>query len=207
MHESVFRVGMAMRSTMHDSAGNDLGSDDALIAAVQVGDVEAFAGLVTRYQQRLFVALAPCCRGADEADDLVQEAFVRAFRRIHDFRSGQPFYPWLKTIALNQLRDRARRSAVAAEHRPGLLEQWRRQHLDEAVNDDDEACLQALRRCVNQMDAQAAALVEARYGQGLELSELAHRHGSKLGAMKMRLLRLRQALRECVERRLTGARP
>ena len=82
-------------------------SDDDLIAAAVRGDTGAFGRLVVRHQsaaRHLAAALA----GTSDADDIAQEAFIRAYRSLDTFRSGSPFRPWLLRIVANQARNHHR---------------------------------------------------------------------------------------------------
>lgn len=76
-------------------------SDDRLIEAAQNGDQRAFGQLIRRHQKKLFRFIAALTGSFDQADDIVQEAFVRAWKNIKTFRVGSQFYPWLSTIARN----------------------------------------------------------------------------------------------------------
>ncbi len=72
-----------------------------LVEAVQNGDTKAFGKLVRLNQKRLFRYIYGLVGSFDETEDIVQEAFVRAFNNIKTFRTQYAFYPWLSTIARN----------------------------------------------------------------------------------------------------------
>ncbi|HUV31646.1 MAG TPA: sigma-70 family RNA polymerase sigma factor [Acidobacteriota bacterium] len=76
-------------------------SDRKLIEAVQNGDNKAFGPLIRRYQKRLFRFVYGLTGSFDQTEDLVQEAFVKAWGAIGTFRTEHDFYPWLATIARN----------------------------------------------------------------------------------------------------------
>src|SRR5687768_13911728 len=86
--------------------------DEELVARARTGDLVAFERLVERYQARA-VRLAWTLAGGD-AEDAVQEAFVKAYRSLDRFREGAAFRPWLFTIVANEARNR-RRSAGRRE--------------------------------------------------------------------------------------------
>src|SRR6266446_5795252 len=85
--------------------------DDALIAAWQTGDEQAAAELVRRHARALARFLAGAGAPESELDDLVQETFIRAFRRVDRFRGQCQFRTWLMTIGGNVLKDFGRRAA------------------------------------------------------------------------------------------------
>jgi RNA polymerase sigma-70 factor (ECF subfamily) len=105
-------------------------ADDALIARVlDCGDVAAFGALVARYDRRAFALAFRLLRHREDAEDLVQDGFFAAFRRLATFQRGRPFGPWLYRIILNrglnvrrmhERMDRETPAAPAAPEAPGL---------------------------------------------------------------------------------------
>ena len=88
-------------------------TDAALIAAWQGGDEQAAAELVRRHARPLTRFLAGAGAPDAELDDLVQETFIRAFRRVNNFRGQCQFRTWLLTIGGNALKDAGRRAKRA----------------------------------------------------------------------------------------------
>ena len=90
-----------------------------LIQAVLTGDTDAFGDLVTKYQNRLFNTMFHVAGSREEAEDIVQEAFVQAFVKLDSFQGASGFYTWLYRIAFNLSISRRRRrrpeSSVGAE--------------------------------------------------------------------------------------------
>jgi RNA polymerase sigma-70 factor (ECF subfamily) len=76
-------------------------SDGFLVERLQAGDMAAFAGLIRRYQDRVFNTVWRICGHADDAADLTQEAFLKAYESIGRFRGQSGFYTWLFRIAVN----------------------------------------------------------------------------------------------------------
>ncbi len=76
-------------------------ADSQLIEAARGGDKKAFGLLIRRHQKRLFRFVYGLTGSFDQAEDVVQDAFVRAYSAMERFRSGADFYPWLSTIARN----------------------------------------------------------------------------------------------------------
>ncbi len=96
-----------------DTVGRD--EADALRAAAR-GDADAFGLLVEQYQEVAFRAAYLIVRDAQDAQDVAQDAFVRAYHGLDGFRQGEPFRPWLLRIvqhtALNAVRSRGRRAGL-----------------------------------------------------------------------------------------------
>lgn len=91
-------------------------SDTALIRDCQAGSIEAYGLLVTRYRDGVYNFIRHTIGTGPDAQDLAQEAFVRAYGAIGRFRTGAPFEPWLYTIAANLCRSYLRQSKSRARH-------------------------------------------------------------------------------------------
>lgn len=83
--------------------------DLALVAAVRNGDTTAYRGLVERYQTRVYHLVFGMVRNREDAREITQEAFVKAYRSLHAFRDESRFYTWLYRIAMNLTIDFVRR--------------------------------------------------------------------------------------------------
>ncbi len=92
--------------------------DSALVEAARAGSAEAFGVLVERYRAPLVRLAYRLTRDRDEAKDIAQDVFLRAFRRLDDFRPERPFARWMFVIArnasLDTIRRRRREAALAA---------------------------------------------------------------------------------------------
>jgi RNA polymerase sigma-70 factor, ECF subfamily len=84
-------------------------TDEELVDAFQAGDLAAFDDLVRRWERRILAAIYRVMGTEDEARDLCQEAFLRAYRSLGGFKREARFSSWLYQIALNLCRDRMRR--------------------------------------------------------------------------------------------------
>ncbi len=106
---------------MGDAATNDL----ALVVAVQAGDADAFGVLVTRHTPALLRLVARAVGDADDAEDVVQETFLQAYRALHTFRGEASLGTWLGHIALHRCQERwakeRRRDRIAEARRVDLL--------------------------------------------------------------------------------------
>ena len=88
---------------------NGRDSNDDLLERSRAGDIEAFGGLVREHQGWLRGMLRGRLRNWAAADDLAQDAFVTAFRKIRQFRGDSKFETWLRGIAMNHLRNFVRK--------------------------------------------------------------------------------------------------
>ncbi|MBI4345580.1 MAG: sigma-70 family RNA polymerase sigma factor [Elusimicrobia bacterium] len=167
-------------------------SDEALARRAQGGDADAFGALVRRHQGRVFRAAVRVAGNRADAEDAVQEAFVRAFRALVRFDPLRPFGAWVAKIAINRALTRASRRKPSAS-----LEEAERA-VDPAASPEAGAARAAdaaeVRRAVDGLSASDRALLALRYDEGLPVSEIAATLGVRQGAVKVRLLRLRERL-------------
>lgn len=166
------------------------------VARVLGGDREAFAALVERHQGRVRAHLRRLAPEA--ADDLAQEAFVRAYTSLAAFDAAFPFRGWLLVIAtrlaLNHRARRHERPAGEAIDATSAPDADPSRALAEA--DDEAALLKRIDAALATLPAEARALYELRFRQQLPLDELAAHFAVGVGAMKVRIHRLRSSLAE-----------
>ena len=89
-------------------------TDQQLVARVQKGDSRAFDLLVLKYQHKIFGLISRYVRDADEVQDVAQEAFIKAYKALPNFRGDSAFYTWLYRIAINT----AKNHLVSRSRRP-----------------------------------------------------------------------------------------
>ena len=173
------------------------------------GEVDAFAELVRAHHPAVRVFLASHLRDAGAIDDLVQDVFLRAFDRLSTLRDGTAFRAWLLGIARNRalehLRERLRPGLPSPDALEALLDQTQLAILE---GDDEEARrgleLEALRQCIRGLPPVGARLIREHYFKGRPITALAAEERKNEGALRMTLLRLREALRDCVRRRVAA---
>jgi len=170
--------------------------DPALAARARDGDVGAFEALVARYQDIAFRVAWLVVRNRGDAEDAVQDAFVKAYYAMPRFRPGAPFRPWILRIVANEARNRGR----AARRREGL---W----LRVAARDGGPVAPSPEPSVLERTDAEALVLALERlperdrlvlaYRYLLELSEAetAEMLGVRPGTVKSRLSRALVRLR------------
>jgi len=76
--------------------------DEALVARVQRGEMKAYDVLVERYKQRLYATVYHMTSNHEDANDLVQDAFIKAYKSLHSFKGQSSFYTWVYRIAVNR---------------------------------------------------------------------------------------------------------
>jgi RNA polymerase sigma-70 factor len=187
---------------MDPNADDDLRIDADLARRVRGGDRPAYVELVRRHQGRLRSILSFHCISAEETEAFLQDAFVQAWTNFHQYDPECPFFPWLRTIAVNQLRMEIRRRGTERGKAAAYLRHLQMARAEEGDGTDAEARGAALRLCLEQLPRPHADLLQAKYSQGCPLDQLAERMKTTEGALKVRLHRLRELLKECIHRRL-----
>jgi RNA polymerase sigma factor (sigma-70 family) len=171
-----------------------------LVSRARRGDADAFAGLVAAHQEMTFRTAYLVLGDAVEAEDAVQEAFVRAYRALDRFRDGVPFRPWLLRIAVNTARNRRR----SARRRAGLRLRAEARADRDATNPSAEAIVLAgeqrrlLLDAVNALAPDDRLVIGARYFLDLPEAEIAALAGVPSGTVKSRLFRARAKLAKAI---------
>jgi RNA polymerase sigma-70 factor (ECF subfamily) len=182
-----------------------------LVARARAGDREAFRAIMTRCNQRLFRIARAVIGDEGEAEDVLQEAYVRAFGAIAGFRGEAAIATWLTRIVLNEAHGRLRRRKVTVEFEELEAAQESAQVLNfpgAARSDGPEA--DAARAQIRRMLEQAVdGLPEAfrlvfilREVEELSVEETAGHLGLKPETVKTRLHRARRRLREALDAQL-----
>lgn len=171
------------------------------VADAARGDTASFGMLVERYQEVAFRAAYLIVRDAGAAEDVAQEAFIRAYRQMRTFRQGEPFRPWLLRIAtnlaLNEVRSRGPRTGLA--ERVGASAARFEDAPDDAVAARDEASM--LLRAIAELPHDDRIVLQMRYFLELPENEMAGAIGKRPGTVKSRLHRASKRLRALIEQK------
>lgn len=171
----------------------DAQEDAGLVERATAGESAAFDHLVERYSVRIFAHLYRLVRNREEAEDLTQETFLRAYRSLTRFDTSRPFKSWVYKIAtnagLNALRSRRRRGVavpldIYADSIAQFGETPRRELRDE------------LAHAMKGLAHQPAMLIHLHYHEGMSIREAAEIVGMNEGSAKVALHRARKRLRE-----------
>ncbi|MEO0616533.1 MAG: RNA polymerase sigma factor RpoE [Pseudomonadota bacterium] len=178
-------------------------SDDALLVKrVQKGDKSAFDLLVLKYQHKIVNLVSRYVRDADEALDVAQEAFIKAYRALPRFRGDSAFYTWLYRIAVNT----AKNHLVAAKRRPmdydldlqdpdqyEMHARLNTTDTPEAVALRDET-QQQINRSINELPPDLRTAIILREIDGMSYEEIAQTMECPVGTVRSRIFRAREAI-------------
>jgi RNA polymerase sigma-70 factor (ECF subfamily) len=176
--------------------------DHELVARVQRGDSKAFDLLVRKYQHRIVALIGRYVSDWSECQDVAQEAFLRAYRALGNFRGDAQFYTWLHRIAVNT----AKNHLVANGRRPPTddIDVADAEQYDSGVrlrdNDTPERELmrqqveQTVMRAVEALPEELRAAITLREVEGLSYEEIAARMDCPIGTVRSRIFRAREAI-------------
>jgi len=170
------------------------------VAAVRRGDRQAFAALVDLYQRRLFGLALMVTRDPAAAEEVVQDAFVRAYTKLAAYDARRPFYPWISTItvrlAQNWLASRARaRTREGAEVDPEHDAANGADLLAGLISDERD---RRLWNAVAALSSGERTAIILFYRQDMSVAEIAATLGVTGGTVKTLLFRGRQKLRRSI---------
>jgi RNA polymerase sigma-70 factor (ECF subfamily) len=195
-----------------EAASLDGDLDARLVAQARGGDLEAFGQIVRRHEDRLYGTVLRLVGSAEDARDLVQETFVKAYERLGAFRGASSIYTWMFRIAVNaSLSHRRRRKhdgigpPIGAEDEDGRPAAW----ADPSAPDPagpmmDAETEAAVQRALDGLDADHRAVVVLRDIQNYGYQEIADILGVPAGTVKSRVHRARMELRERLRPLLTA---
>jgi RNA polymerase sigma-70 factor, ECF subfamily len=177
--------------------------ESVLVRRARNGELEAYDELVRRYQERIYATIYHMTSNHEDANDLAQESFIKAFQALKSFKGGSSFYTWLYRIAVNKtinfLKQRRNRIHMSlndldfnAEHDPDLLA---------LVSDKTPRRETALTELQEKLNAALMKLSEPHRlavilhdVQGLGHEEIAEVMGCNIGTVRSRLFYARQQL-------------
>lgn len=179
-------------------------NEASLVAAAKVGDVASFETLVNRYERKIFRLAQHITQNTEDAQDVTQEAFFKAFEHLGDFQGNSRFYTWLVRIAVNQalMKLRKRRTKdvsldedieTADNFIPREIEDWGPSPEQRYARGEVAGILS---RVIGELEPSFRLVFQLRDVDELSTEETAEALGLSIPAVKSRLLRARLKLRE-----------
>ena len=183
--------------------------ESALVAQAKAGDQNAFAELVNRYERKIYRLAKNITRNDEDAEDVLQDAFLKAYTHLDNFKGDSKFYTWIVRIAVNEalmrLRKRKTDRTVPLDEPVELGEETVQREI--AVWEDNpeqqysqEEWRRILDEAVESLKPDFRTVFVLRDIEELSTEETAETLGISVPAVKSRLLRARLALRETLTR-------
>jgi len=170
--------------------------DQQVITAVLTGNVDAYRHLVLRYEKPIFNLMYRMTGSRDDALDLAQETFIKAYEKLERFKTGSRFFPWLYTIGLNNgrnfIRDHKMEKQCLVEM--GGDESWMDRLLQQTPLD-----VQRLREGLQQLPLDYREAMILHYHEGFSMKEIADALELSVSGAKMRVHRGLRKLRQIMD--------
>jgi RNA polymerase sigma-70 factor (ECF subfamily) len=181
------------------------GPDDLeLVARSQAGDTSAFSELVTRYRNRAYAMIYNMVRNEQDAWDLAQDGFLKAWKSINRFRGQSSFYTWLYRILMNVTIDAMRRKQIEGgtefDDQIGLQNiapgaaTAPKSEMEPADRMSDKEIRQRIDEAIARLSPEHRTAIVMREIDGLEYTEIAEQMGCSLGTVMSRLFYARKKL-------------
>jgi RNA polymerase sigma-70 factor (ECF subfamily) len=178
--------------------------DSALVEAIVGGDQGAYRVLVQRYQSRIFAVAYGMLHNAEDAREIAQEAFIKAYRNLSGFRRDSSFYTWIYRITVNLSIDMKRR---AYRNRETVLDETRitpdaahhtgpRPLASPGQNFDRKELAGRIRGAIDQLPAEQKTVIVLREIEGLSYKEIADAMDCAEGTVMSRLYYARKKLQD-----------
>lgn len=180
----------------------DEDNDKALVERVQGGDKRAFELLVLKYQHRIFSLVSRMIRDSDDVQDVVQEAFIKAYRALPNFRGESAFYTWLYRIAVNT----AKNHLVSRSRRPQGVDvdvedaefMDSAEGLRDIAGPESEMATEQLKAVIDEaisaLPEDLRSALSLREFEGLSYEEIATVMDCPVGTVRSRIFRAREAV-------------
>jgi len=195
--------------TIQTNVTGDVSEELQLVQAAKRGDITAFEQLVKRYDRNVFRIAQHITQNREDAEDVVQDAFLKAYQNLGQFQGNSKFYTWLVRIAVNEalmkLRKRKSDKTVSmdedvetedgsvpreiADWSPNPEQQYKQSELNEILT-----------KTIQGLPAGFRTVFVLRDVEGLSTEETAETLGLSIPAVKSRLLRARLQLRDRLSR-------
>jgi len=187
-------------------------ADSALVARVQAGDKKAFDLLVLKYQQKALNLISRYVRDSAEAQDVAQEAFIKAYRALANFRGDSAFYTWFYRIVINT----AKNYLVAQGRRPPRddieasdAEQYdNANHLKEYATPEQllhrDELEEAVYEAIGALPEDLRTAIMLRELEGMSYDDIAQAMDCPVGTVRSRIFRAREAVDAKIRPMLEG---
>jgi RNA polymerase sigma factor (sigma-70 family) len=177
--------------------------DNELITLVLKGDQQAYKVLVDRYQSYIFTLAYRLMQSREDAEEVAQDVFVKAYRSLADFKGGSKFSTWLYTIAHNTSITylRKKKQKILAIDDEATFTQLENQESDFKANQVEDKSKKAMvNRAIEMLAPDDAQIITLFYKGDQSLDEIATVMGMETNTIKVRLFRARQKLKEKMEK-------
>ena len=188
------------------------GTDQQLVEKVQAGDKRAFDLLVLKYQHKIFGLIARYVQDSHEVQDVAQEAFIKAYRALPNFRGDSAFYTWLYRIAINTAKNHLVSRGRRPPERDVEVEDAEYYDSGSALRDIEnpensllgEELKAVVNNAIKELPDDLRSAVTLREFDGLSYEDIAEIMDCPVGTVRSRIFRARDAIDKRVQAQLNG---
>jgi RNA polymerase sigma-70 factor, ECF subfamily len=179
--------------------------DQELVLRAKGGERLAFELLVTKYQRKLFRLVLRMLGDSSEAEDVVQETFIKAFRALPQFRGESAFYTWLYRIAINAARNSLEQRGRRLPSQTGTIsEEDETFEVEDYLNDSEtpetlllnKEIVQTVHQAMLDLPDELRTALTLREIEGLSYDDIALAMNCPIGTVRSRIFRAREAIAE-----------
>ena len=179
--------------------------DQLLVERAQRGDKRAFELLVEKYQHKLARLVSRLVRDPGEAEDVTQEAFIKAYRALPSFRGDSAFYTWLYRIGINTAKNflvaTGRRAPTSTEVDAEEAEGFESSELLHDINTPESLLLSkeigtTVNNAIESLPEELRSAIQLRELEGMSYEEIAKLMDCPIGTVRSRIFRAREAIAE-----------
>lgn len=179
--------------------GNE--TDLQLIESFRRGDERAFNEIVLRYQQRIYWAARRIAGNHEDADDIVQEAFINAYSKLQSFRGDSSLYTWLYRIAVNLSLTAVRKNRLVEYFHFDSLTEGRKSTGEDpaqiALRNEERSLMEDAEKT---LPAKQKAVFVLRYHEGMKFDEIASVLGKSVGGVKANYFHALRKIQQFMEK-------
>lgn len=177
-------------------------TDEIIIERVLSGDRNAYAMIVNRYKDKVYSLVFGILRNEDDAKELAQEVFIKAFTALKKFRKESSFSTWIYRIAYNTAISETRKSKQKAKSFDDQLEKASSMDLSDTleIEEENKQRKALLHQALNELKAEERLILMLYYFEEQSIEEISQSSGLSQSNVKVKLFRLRNKLKEIMIR-------